>query len=85
MSGQGARVRVRIGEAEHEAVAGDGTFAVPPGQMSFAPGSSGWPLPGDNSGGEVRFMELFLRGGNAWESFGRPPVGATIEIRPADS
>jgi S-adenosylmethionine hydrolase len=32
VSGEGARVRVRIGEAEHDAVAGDGTFAVPPGR-----------------------------------------------------
>jgi hypothetical protein len=25
-------------------------------------------------------MELFLRGGNAWEAFGRPPIGARVEV-----
>ncbi len=79
--GSGAAFRVRVGEVEQEAVAGDGTFAVAPGQLAFAPGSSGWPLPG---GGEVRFTELFLRGGNAWEAFGYPPIGAGVEVIPAD-
>jgi hypothetical protein len=71
------KVRVRIGEGQMEAIASDGSFAVEPGQLAFAPGSSGWP---DAKGGQVRWMELFLRGGNAWEAFGRPPVGAEIEI-----
>ena len=73
----GERVRVRIGDAEQEATASDGTFAVESGRMSFAPGSSGWP---GADGGENRFMELFLRGGNAWEAFGLPPVGSRIQI-----
>jgi hypothetical protein len=25
-------------------------------------------------------MELFLRGGNAWETFGRPTRGASIHV-----
>jgi hypothetical protein len=25
-------------------------------------------------------MELFLRGGNAWEQFGRPTIGAAIQL-----
>ena len=73
----GSRVRVRIGSAEREAVASDGSFAVEQGQLAFAPGSSGWD---GGPGGRIRWMELFLRGGNAWESFGRPPVGGGIEI-----
>ena len=74
----GARtVRVRIGDVTREAVVSDGTFAVQPRQLAFAPGSSGWPL---NGGTPMRWMELFLRGGNAWESFGRPPIAAEIEI-----
>jgi hypothetical protein len=73
----GTRLHVRIGRAEREAVISDGTFAVEPGEMSFAPGSSGWPSRG---GGEVRWVELFLRGGNAWESFGCPSVGNQIEV-----
>src|SRR5918997_451661 len=62
------KVRVRIGGAEMEAIASDGSFSVEPGQLAFAPGSSGWPS-GD---GRVRWMELFLRGGNAWDAFGKP-------------
>jgi hypothetical protein len=73
----GSRLHVRIGRAEREAVVSDGTFAVAPGEMSFAPGSSGWSSRG---GEEVRWVELFLRGGNAWESFGCPSVGNQIEV-----
>jgi hypothetical protein len=73
----GSAVRVRVGEVELEAVASDGSFAVEPGQLAFAPGSSGWPTGRD---GEVRWMELFLRGGSAWEAFGRPVAGARIEL-----
>ena len=69
--------RVRIGDAEMEATASDGSFAGEPGELAFAPGSSGWP---DAKGGQLRWMELFLRGGNAWEAFGRPAVGSEIEI-----
>ena len=72
-----AAVRVRIGRVALEAVASDGSFAVQPGRLAFAPGSSGWT---DRRGTETRWMELFLRGGNAWEAFGRPLVGATIRL-----
>ncbi len=48
-----------------------------PGELAFAPGSSGWTGP---DGEETHFMELFLRGGNASETFGHPPTGAQIEI-----
>ncbi len=78
----GVRVRVRIGDAEHEAIASDGSFAVAPGQLAFAPGSSGWTDP---QGQETRWMEIFLRSGNAWEMFGRPPVGAEIQISQTES
>ena len=74
---KGKTFRVRIGDREHEVVTGDGSFSVEPGQMAFAPGSSGYPL---RRGGEVRWVELFLRGGNAWEEFGRPKSGTPIEI-----
>jgi hypothetical protein len=75
----GTVVRVRIGEAEREATVSDGTFEVEEGELAFAPGSSGWPRA---DGKEVRWMELFLRGGSAWEAFGRPEVGARLEIDP---
>ncbi len=74
----GQEVRVRIGETELGATASDGTFEVPRGGLSLAPGSSGWGLP---DGSEVRWMELFLRGGSAWEAFGRPATGARLEVQ----
>jgi hypothetical protein len=77
----GGAVRVRIGGRELEAVAGEGTFAVRPGQVALAPGSSGW-TGGD--GQEVRWVEVFLRGGNAWEAFGRPGIGERVEVGVAD-
>ncbi len=70
-------VRVRIGERELAARVSDGSFEVEEGELALAPGSSGW-MGAD--GEETRFMELFLRGGSAWESFGRPDVGARVEI-----
>ena len=72
-----SEVRVRIGGVERAAIASDGSFDVAPGQLAFAPGSSGWTTP---KGEQIRWMELFLRGGNAWEAFERPAVGARIEI-----
>jgi S-adenosyl-l-methionine hydroxide adenosyltransferase len=73
-------IRVRIGDVEQEAVMSDGSFEVKPGQLAFAPGSSGWTTP---QGEEIVWMELFLRGGNAWEAFHHPSVGAAIEISPS--
>lgn len=70
-------LQVRIGTVEREAVLSDGSFAVESGQLTVASGSSGWSLP---SGQESRWMEIFWRGGNAWEAFGRPPVGAEVSI-----
>ena len=71
----GSAVRVAIGGTEREARASDGSFEVEQGGLAFAPGSSGWA---DGEGGETVWMEIFLRGGSAWEEFGRPPVGSQI-------
>ena len=71
------RLRLRVNDREHEATVSDGTFAVPQGDLAFAPGSSGWPLP---HGGNVQWIEIFLRGGNAWDLFGRPAIGSTISV-----
>ncbi len=73
----GSIIHVRIGGAEREAMVSDGSFAVETGRLAFAPGSSGWKSA---RGQERRWMELFLRGGSAWEAFDRPPVGAEIEV-----
>lgn len=73
----GHAVRLQIGEGEQDATKSDGSFAVESGQLAFAPGSSGWT----NAQGEhTRWMEVFLRGGNAWESFGRPAIGTPIQM-----
>jgi len=74
-----AAVLVRIGDRDLEATATPGSFAVEDGAIAFAPGSSGWTTP---DGDEVRWMEVFLRGGNAWEAFGRPSVGLELTIEP---
>jgi hypothetical protein len=44
--------------------------------LAFAPGSSGWRLPG----GRAARRELSLRGGSAWEAFGRPPVESRMSL-----
>jgi NAD(P)-dependent dehydrogenase (short-subunit alcohol dehydrogenase family) len=69
--------RVRVADITREAIDSDGSFTVPHGQMAFAPGSSGWQTRGS---GPVRWMELFLRGGSAWEAFGHPSIGAEISF-----
>ncbi len=73
----GRRVRVRVGHAVATAIASDGSFSVDEGELAFAPGSSGWPLPG---GGERRFFELFLRGGSAASRLGHPPPGTPVVV-----
>lgn len=75
--GVGSTIHVRIGGREQEAITSDGTFVVKPGQLAFAPGSSGWT---NAQGEEIHWMELFLRGGSAWEIFGSPTVGTSIDI-----
>lgn len=74
----GTAVRIGIRDREHEATVGAGSFEVEAGRMTLAPGSSGWR---EKTGRETRWMEIFLRGGNAWEAFERPPVGAEINVR----
>jgi S-adenosyl-l-methionine hydroxide adenosyltransferase len=70
------KVVIRIGDVVSDAVYSDGSFKVAEGTLAFAPGSSGWDSP---AGGEPwRWMELFLRGGSAWERFGRPRINQPI-------
>jgi S-adenosylmethionine hydrolase len=49
-------IRVRIDDVEQEAVMSDGSFDVKPGQLAFAPGSSGWTTP---RGEEIVWMDSF--------------------------
>lgn len=57
-------VSVTIGSITHQAWIKEAGFSVPQGALALSVGSSGW------SG--LRYRELFLRGGSAWELFGRP-------------
>jgi hypothetical protein len=75
--GDGETVRLQIGERKQEATQSDGSFAVESGQLAFAPGSSGWT---NAQGEQTRWMEVFLRGGNAWKSFDCPSIGTPIQI-----
>ncbi|WP_331272886.1 hypothetical protein [Motilibacter deserti] len=72
----GTSVAVAIGGRRLLATVSDGTFDVPAGEMSFAPGSSGWA----GRAGEVRWYELLLRGRSAAEAFGFPAAGARVEV-----
>lgn len=71
-----SKVIVRVGDVVSDAVYSDGSFKVPEGTLAFAPGSSGWS--GAKGETPVLLMELFLRGGNAWERFGRPRVNQVV-------
>lgn len=70
------KVVIRVGDVVSDAIYSDGSFKVPEGTLAFAPGSSGWAAADD--GKPLQWMELFLRGGNAWERFGRPRVNQII-------
>jgi S-adenosylmethionine hydrolase len=72
----GTHVRVSVAGVAREARVAGGGFGVPEGSLAFAPGSSGWETPT----GRVRWVELFLRGGSAWEAFERPPLGAELTM-----
>ncbi|MFP5281944.1 MAG: hypothetical protein ACLGIF_00655 [Actinomycetes bacterium] len=73
----GEEVQVRIGGVRATATVGEATFGVSVGDLSFAPGSSGWRR---RDGRDVRWWELLMRGGNAAEFFGRPATGAAVEL-----
>jgi hypothetical protein len=73
-------ISVRIGQVKKRVVVSDGSFDVQSGQIVFSPGSSGWTYRQAEVRREIRWMELFFRSGSAWEEFGRPAVGAEIEI-----
>lgn len=73
----GGEVQVRIGGVTGTAIAGEGTFDVPAGQLAFAPGSSGWTR---REGPDLRWWELLIRGGSAYNYFDQPPTGTQVEL-----
>ena len=70
-----SKVTVRVGDVVSDAVYSDGSFRVPEGTLAFAPGSSGWQK---KDGQKLTWMELFLRGGNAWSRFGQPKINRIV-------
>lgn len=72
----GARVEVRVGDVPGSAVVGDGTFSVPTGELSFAPGSSSWR----SGGAAVTGFELLRRGGSAAALFDGARAGDPVEV-----
>lgn len=73
-----SKVTVRVGDVVSDAIYSDGSFRVPEGTLAFAPGSSGWQR---KNGQKVEWMELFLRGGNAWSRFGEPKINQVVSYR----
>jgi len=73
----GTKLVIRVGDVVSDAVYSDGSFRVAEGTLAFAPGSSGWCGP---DGHPIRWMELFLRGGNSWQRFGRPRMEEKVTI-----
>lgn len=72
------KIVIRIGDIVSDAIYSDGSFRVPEGTLAFAPGSSGWPNLTGADEPPIRWMELFLRGGNAWARFGKPKVNQQV-------
>lgn len=67
----GQPLRVTVAGMKRIAYFTDGTFSVREGELAFAPGSSG---------GNDRFMELFLRGLSAWKEFGKPEIESEFTL-----
>lgn len=68
----GAKVKVLLNQVKRLATYASGNFEVKEGELAFAPGSSG--KKGDE------FLEIFLRGGSAWELFSQPKVESVISF-----
>lgn len=59
----GTPVMIGLGTMKRTAWVSDGSFSVREGELAFSAGSSG---------GNDKFMELFLRGLSAWKELGKP-------------
>jgi len=70
----GEPVIITLHDMKRTAFFTDGTFSVREGELAFAPGSSG---------GEEKYMEIFLRGLSAWHEFGKPHVEESFSVKKA--
>lgn len=69
----GTKVKITCNEITAQGVVADEAYKVNDGELSFAPGSTG---DGD------RFMEIWVRAGNAWRMFKKPKVEEPFTIEP---
>ncbi len=69
----GDKIKIKINGISKTGIYVNETFDVADGQISYAPGSTG---------GSDRYMEIWVKGGSAWEIFGQPAVEEkyTIDI-----
>ncbi len=67
----GSKVKITVNGISKEGVVSDETYKVQDGDVSFAPGSTG---------GDDRFMEIWVRGESAWEAFGKPKVETEFKV-----
>lgn len=75
----GEAVEVEVGGVCRAARVVAGSFGVAEGELAVAPGSSGYPRSCGASA--VRWVELFLRGGNAARALSVEGSGAEVLIR----
>lgn len=66
----GDKVKILLNQVKRLGTYASGNFEVKEGELAFAPGSSG------KKGEE--FLEIFLRGGSAWELFSQPKIESEI-------
>jgi len=69
---EGSRIRITVNSKTLTGIVGGETYHVKDGEVSFAPGSTG---------GDDRFMEIWVRGESAWEEFGQPKVESEFEVK----
>lgn len=69
----GTKIRITCNGISQTGVLADETYKIKDGDFSFAPGSTG---------GEDRFMEIWVRAGNAWLAFNKPKVEQEFIIEP---
>lgn len=74
----GAALRVSVGEVSRTGRLVDGSFAVAEGELAVAPGSSGYQAAA--GGAPTRWVELFLRGGDASRALGGLRVGDAVRL-----
>ena len=67
----GRTISIEIHKQKHLATYTDGVFNIKEGELAFAPGSSGH---------DDKFMEIFVRAGNAYRLFDNPNVEEEIIV-----